>query len=92
MTPEHASQLRSGDRVVLNIDGTPTKRSFKVVRVNLVSLGDEAIVSVELMDDEGREGVVTGDMLELMEAVPGAEPKWWGELMGVGGDHEGPLD
>jgi hypothetical protein len=83
MTEEQARQLRPGDRVQTVVDGIRGV-SLKVTRVNI---GGDTLM-IEVMDDEGREGIVQGAILEAIERLPGAEPLWWSELM----EHDGPRD
>jgi hypothetical protein len=63
---------------------------LKVIRVNLHfdGVGAEELVSVEIMDDEGREGIIQGDLIHAIEKIPGQEPSWYAELM----EHDGPRD
>jgi hypothetical protein len=96
VTPQEARGLAKGDRIQSTLPvidskgGTVRGLILKVTRVRTFSgpLGTPGRVSIDVMDDEGREGTIQEDFIVAFARLPGSEPTWWGELMG----HEGPLD
>ena len=81
MTPQEARNLRPGDQVQTFVGGT-RGLILKVARVNIYA---EGVVSVEVIDDEGREGLIHDDMIAAIERAKAAEPEWWVELFGENG-------
>jgi hypothetical protein len=81
MTPEEARGLAPGDRVRIGAafyDGK-IRRSVTLI-VTRVHISDGEC-SVEVRDEEGREGSVHGTMFEALERISGEKPAWWENLM-----------